>query len=256
MTTDLQNGQSDMLSRDTALRLGRISAISAVPLFALALLAPIPFLCAGSCGGAIVSLIAVAAAVTSLRRGGTLTHDPHSAASIRHRKPLLAVSLLLLVATVWTCMAALGTARNMSKASVSASNLRTFATVLHQYAEAHRSVPTTLTEMIELGELHPGLLLSVGDPARPSFREQAETAKYSSYVYTPPVDPMDRSPDLILAYEYCPMHPLSGHIFPELGRQVLFGDGNVRLVSEAEFIELQKIDAEHRSKTVATTRPA
>lgn len=225
-----------------------------VPLAFLALLAAFPLMMVGSCFAWICGLIAVIVGLRVLvrslrarRQAPTETSEQVSplAAAWPHVLGGVIALLILQLGLTWLNLLALGAVREASKAVVSRANLMGLDTAVACYGEDYGGYAATLRTFVDIEFSSYKSFISPFDPHRPSDWSPDQPL-YSSYAYVPGKgDPVD-DPLLVIAYEREPYCSSDARIFAEHKRYVLFGNGKVHHLSEAEFEAA--LDADHRRR--------
>lgn len=144
----------------------------------------------------------------------------------------------LVVGQVLLSWAVLATARESAKSPISASNLRGIDCAIDLYCKSHGQPPPSLTALVQSGLSTPGQVVGL-DGVQEGFTDGEMN---TSYVYLP--DPADCSEDgrRVVAYEKEACAPLAcAVLFRRYGRWVLFGDGHVDRLADAEFQEALQV---------------
>lgn len=165
----------------------------------------------------------------------------------------LALGLLAAHATFWFTF--LGRARNVSKSTVTNSNLQGIGMAVKLHVDAHGAWPMSFDELVADNNATPKQFLSICDPDVLSGRPlQLDHAPFStSFTYGRHHGPWSNDKRLMIAWEREPWSPMRLQLFTDYGRQVLFGDGRVECLDAAAFADSVRIDSAARAER--TTEP-
>lgn len=126
------------------------------------------------------------------------------------------------------------------------ANLRMLARTLDYYCERFGTPPTTLGDIVQescTGHWMPILVL---DESR--LTNGAEPHRDSSYAYHPGLYPKRQDPQIVIAFEKSPWTIREIRLFYELGHSVLFADGQVRFVCQANLKGVLEQDRKRREE--------
>lgn len=130
--------------------------------------------------------------------------------------------------------------------AVTQSNLKGIGQALQEYCEDYQGYPARLDALIDDGLATQHQLISPFDYVYESERSAA--AGYSSYAYIPGIGPWRAEPEVILAYERIASESTASTSRRGPTRPVLFGDGEVRILTDDEFAQAILRDRERRKE--------
>jgi hypothetical protein len=223
------------------LRTAKWLVASSVPLIIVALLAAFPLMSVGACLSWPVAFAATVVAIRALAIAVRCRAEPGKQASTSNSVLMLAICLGLLLGCTFLNLLCLGAVRAASKSTLSAANLRQIGTCVRIYAEKHTSYPPSLKYFVDAELMSPRSLTSPFDPEA-RYDVPRNTLAYSSYIYTPGVGEPVFDPDIVIAYERDAFTACEARILSPKERWVLFGDGQVRHLADAEFDQALKQD--------------
>jgi hypothetical protein len=226
-------------------RNARWLAASSVPLIILALVTASPLMSIGACLSWPVACIAAVMSLRALVNAGKYRADLSEQVSRRKPVLLLAVCVGLLLGCTALNMQCLAVVRIWSKQTITSHNLRFIWGCCEDYIQRHGVTPPSLDSLIAEGLTPPSMCVSLFDRKARRVAPSGDK-KPCSYVYVPGPGKHVSDPDLIIAYEREAFDIVEPRVFAPKERWVLFSDGQVRHLSDAEFEQALVKDARRR----------
>jgi len=238
-------------------RTTRWLAVSTLPLIIMALTTAFPLMSVGACLSWPVAIAATIVAVKAFWQARRIRQETNAPGAARTTLLMMVLCLLLLLGCTFLNMAALGSIRAASKSTISAANLMAIGLSVEQYAEKYAAYPPSLNAFVSDGSMSARSLVNPFVPQAPDYDPDAQLI-YSSYIYKPGVGKYVSDPSIIIAYEREAFDVCVPYLFAPRERWVLFGDGQVRHLTEAEFAEAMRKDRRRREELrwPTATRPA
>lgn len=193
--------------------------------------------------------LAVIATCVSILAGRFNAEQDSRNKSPRSMVPTIGVVLLVLQVVLFAV--ALQKSSAMGRGKIAEQNLRAAWDGMMGYQAAHQRPVPDMKALAASGRVSPQKLIS---PADPNQGENGAATRTSFDYLLPRVD-IAGDPAIILLYEREPWFPTAVSILPPpRGRHVLFFDGTVRLLEEAEFTRAKDTD-QHKRKELGWDAP-
>jgi hypothetical protein len=221
--------------------------IASVLLAIMSLSTAFPLMSIGACASWPLTLATAIMSATAWVRARKQHAEPFESIAKRTDKRLLVICLGLLLGSTYLNMQAFATMRVVSKSTMSAASLWGIGASVEGYAYSHATYPPSLEAMVDDSQISPKSLIAPFDPDAP-YDVPAGKLIYSSYVYTPGTGKPVADPDLVIAYERGPFTICEPRLFAPKERWVLFGNGQVRHLTDAEFAEAMGKDKKRRQE--------
>ena len=152
--------------------------------------------------------------------------------------------LLIFFGQGFLMLQTLGRMRDAGKATVTSANLRGIGQALKLYHEDFEVHAPSLADLEVANYTTRKQFLSIADPGLVNWSDTGPA--YSSFAYNPGVGSWSKEPDIVLAFEKEPWTATEMRLFPKHGRWVLFGDGSVKWLQDAEFRATMELDRARR----------
>ncbi|MBN1488522.1 MAG: hypothetical protein JXA69_01275 [Phycisphaerae bacterium] len=199
-----------------------------------------------------LGLAAVIVSLTALARTWRGRAEPPQNAGASKPGPTVAICVALLLGSTFLNLMVLGVTRDSSKSAISAIHLRSLGHSLDLYAEEYEAYPPLLDVFTTHDLMTRKMLLSPFDPDADGDI-WGNKLTYSSYAYMPGLGKPVSDADLIIAFERSAFVICEPRLRALKERWVLFGDGQVRHLTDDEFAEAMRKDKERRQKLGWTT---
>lgn len=239
-----QPGASDA-SVPSGSRSVRWLIIASVFLAAMSLLTAFPLMNIGACASWPLALAAAILSFSAFLRARRQRTEFSESATKGRPAVLLAICLVLLLGSTFLNLMALAASRTVSMGTMSAANLKAIGISTAIYAEKYGTWPPTLESLIAEKYLSAHQLLA---PCDQEFRDEARQGGVarSSYLYTPPPSKAPLSARTVIAFERKAFIICEPCLFAPKERWVLFGNGQVSHLTDAEFAEAMEKDRQRR----------
>jgi len=227
------------------LRTVRWLMVATALLAGLSLLTAFPLMNIGACMSWPLALAAAGMCFTAFVRARTPPAEQFTRTARGGVGLLLATCFVMVIGSTCLNMVVLRVTRDASKSTIPAANLKALGLLVEQHAEMHAAYPPSLESIISEYSMSPKALLSPFDPDAP-HDVPGDRLIYSSYVYRPGNGKPAPDPDIVIAHEREPFTICEPRILAPKERWVLFGDGQVRHLTDAEFADAMRKDEERR----------
>lgn len=224
----------------------RLSGASLV-MAMVALLTAFPLMSIGACSAWVLVVIALVFAVRAIREARRVTSTAQTQPQWPRLGGMLAVSVGLLAAYSVLNLAVTGLFREISKTTVTEANLLGIGQSLNLYFRDHGAYPESAFELARLNYVTAKQFLSIGDP-RVLAGGTWDVPTYTSFMFLPLTTMMNGDAQVIVCHEREPWSRRELRILAPRVRWVLFADGQVKALDEAQFEEALKKNETRRNE--------